>query len=91
MLSKRTDTERFSKVLNKLTSTSEKTEPQRPPSSQNSFLQDLSIRSEKSTKYGSQIEGRSGSVNHMDEPKALKLLLEEPEVLINRQVVKLKT
>lgn len=74
MLSKKNDNERFSKVLNKLNSTSEKTEQQRPPSSsQNSFLQDLSMRSDKSTKYGSQIEARS--VNQMDEPRALKLLL----------------
>ena len=74
MLSKKTDSDRFSKVLTKLNSTSDKTEPQRPPSSQNSFLQDLSIRSEKSTKYGSQIEARS--VQQMDESRALKLLLE---------------
>ena len=55
MLSKKNDNERFSKVLNKLTSASDKTEQQRPLSSQNSFLQDLSMRSDKSTKYGSQI------------------------------------
>ena len=49
----------------------------------------MSMRSDKSTKYGSQIEARS--TTQMDEPRALKLLLEEPEVLINRQVVKLRT
>lgn len=73
MLSKKNDTERFSKVLTKLNSNSDKTEPNRAPSTQNSFLQDLSIRSDKSTKHGSQIEARS--VNQMDESKALKLLL----------------
>jgi|JI6StandDraft_1071083.scaffolds.fasta_scaffold2313708_1 hypothetical protein len=73
MLSKKNDSERFSKVLSKLNSTSEKTEQQRPPSTHNSFLQDLSMRSDKSTKYGSQIEARS--VNQMDESRALKLLL----------------
>ena len=73
MLSKKNDSERFSKVLSKLNTTSDKTEPGRAPSAQTSFLQDLSMRSDKSTKYGSQIEARS--VHQMDEPRALKLLL----------------
>ena len=56
MLSKRTESDRFVKVLTKLHSEkSEKTEPPKPPSAQTSFLQDYSMHSDKSTKYGSQI------------------------------------
>lgn len=56
MLSKKNDSERFSKVLMKLNPVhNDKIEPQRPASSHNSFLQDFSVRSDKSTKYGSQI------------------------------------
>jgi len=54
MLTKRNESERFAKVLTKLNTGSEKSETQKH-SNQTSFLQDMSMRSDKSTKYGSQI------------------------------------
>lgn len=91
MLLKKGESDRFSKVLQKLNPPVEKTESQKIPE-QSSFLHDYSVRSEKSTKYGSQIEARSTSTTGqpMDVARAIKLLLEEPEVLINRQVTKLR-
>lgn len=75
MLSKKNDNDRFSKVLQKLNPPFEKLEPQKQQE-QSSFLQDFSVRSDKSTKYGSQIEARSSSTNYqMDESRAIKLLL----------------
>ena len=90
MLSKKKEGDRFAKVLTKLqTEKIEKSEPPKLPSAQTSFLQDYSIRSDKSTKYGSQPEARS--TTQMDESRALKCLMGQPEVLINKQVVKVKT
>lgn len=92
MLLKKGESDRFSKVLQKLNPPAERPDPQKLPE-QSSFLHDYSVRSEKSTKYGSQIEARSTSTTGqlMDESRAIKLLLEEPEVLINKQVTKLRT
>lgn len=74
MLSKRNEGDRFAKVLQKLhTEKSEKIEQPKPPSVQTSFLQDYSMRSDKSTKYGSQIEARSTAP--MDESRAVKCLM----------------
>ena len=93
MLSKKKEGDRFAKVLTTLqTEKIEKWEPPKLPklpSAQTSFLQDYSIRSDKSTKYGSQPEARS--TTQMDESRALKYLMGQPEVLINKQVVKVKT
>ena len=90
MLSKKKEGDRFAKVLTTLqTEKIEKSEPPKLPSAQTSFLQDYSIRSDKSTKYGSQPEARS--TTQMDESRALKYLMGQPEVLINKQVVKVKT
>jgi hypothetical protein len=77
MLSKKGESDRFSKVLQKLNPPAEKPEPYKLPE-QSSFLHEYSVRSEKSTKYGSQIEARSTSTSAppMDEPRAIKLLLE---------------
>jgi hypothetical protein len=75
MLSKKNDNDRFSKILQKLNPPIERLEPQKQQE-QSSFLQDFSVRSDKSTKYGSQIEARSSSTNYqMDESRAIKLLL----------------
>jgi hypothetical protein len=92
MLLKKGESDRFSKVLQKLNPPTDKVEPQKLPE-QSSFLHDFSVRSEKSTKYGSQIEARSTSTTgqQMDESRAIKLLLEEPEVLINKVVTKIRT
>lgn len=56
MISKRNEGERFAKALTKLNSEkTERSEQPKTPSAQTSFLQDYSMRSDKSTKYGSQI------------------------------------
>jgi len=55
MITQKTDGERFVKMLMKVNSTSDKNDKIETTSSQNSFLKDLSIRSEKSTKYASNI------------------------------------
>lgn len=58
MITQKTDSERFVKMLMKVNSTSDKNDKIETPSSHNSFLKDMSIRSEKSTKYGSNIDTR---------------------------------
>ena len=92
MLSKKVESDRFSKVLMKINSSQEKPEPNKPPSSQNSFLQDFSLRSDKSTKIGSQADTRSPQqIQPMDQSRAIKILLEDPEVLVARKVVRMRT
>jgi hypothetical protein len=75
MLTKKTGSERFAKVLMKLTPVveqSNKIDTPRLPS-QSSFLKELSSRSDKSTKYTSQLEPQTP--RPMDESRAIKILL----------------
>jgi hypothetical protein len=48
----------------KLNSNQDKNDYNKLPSSQNSFLQDLSIKTDKSTKYGSQIDAKSTTTSN---------------------------
>jgi len=89
MLSKKKEGDRFAKVLAKFQAEkTEKSEQPKLPSAQKSFFQDYIIQSDKSIKYGNQIE--TTSTIQMDEAQAVNCLMASPEVLINKQVAKLK-